>query len=58
MSKKTALITRVTGQDGAFLAELLLTKGYSVHGIDARRFEAGGARRTREKPWLPVFQSS
>src|SRR5258705_1460301 len=33
MSKKTALITGVTGQDGAYLAELLLTKGYSVHGI-------------------------
>ena len=32
MTKKTALITGVTGQDGAYLAELLLTKGYSVHG--------------------------
>jgi GDPmannose 4,6-dehydratase len=30
---KTALITGVTGQDGSFLAELLLSKGYSVHGI-------------------------
>src|ERR1700675_4808206 len=36
MSKKTALITGVTGQDGAFLAELLLTKGYSVHGNKRR----------------------
>jgi GDPmannose 4,6-dehydratase len=36
MSKKTALITGVTGQDGAYLAELLLTKGYSVHGIKRR----------------------
>src|SRR6204780_782145 len=30
---KTALITGITGQDGAYLAELLLTKGYEVHGI-------------------------
>jgi GDPmannose 4,6-dehydratase len=36
MSKKTALITGVTGQDGAYLAELLLTKGYAVHGIKRR----------------------
>jgi len=35
-SKKTALITGITGQDGAYLAELLLAKGYSVHGIKRR----------------------
>src|SRR5574343_234470 len=33
---KTALITGVTGQDGAYLAELLLSKGYRVHGIKRR----------------------
>jgi GDPmannose 4,6-dehydratase len=33
---KTALITGVTGQDGAYLAELLLSKGYAVHGIKRR----------------------
>ncbi|MGF0537494.1 GDP-mannose 4,6-dehydratase [Agrobacterium sp. ES01] len=33
---KTALITGVTGQDGAYLAELLLDKGYTVHGIKRR----------------------
>ena len=33
---KTALITGVTGQDGAYLAEFLLKKGYSVHGIKRR----------------------
>src|SRR3954463_15248972 len=33
---KTALITGVTGQDGALLAELLLGKGYVVHGIKRR----------------------
>ncbi len=33
---KTALITGITGQDGAYLAELLLDKGYTVHGIKRR----------------------
>ena len=33
---KTALITGVTGQDGAYLADLLLEKGYKVHGIKRR----------------------
>lgn len=33
---KTALITGVTGQDGAYLAELLLNKGYAVHGVKRR----------------------
>ena len=33
---KTALITGITGQDGAYLAELLLAKGYQVHGIKRR----------------------
>jgi GDPmannose 4,6-dehydratase len=33
---KTALITGITGQDGAYLAELLLKKGYNVHGIKRR----------------------
>jgi len=36
MSTKTALITGVTGQDGAYLAALLLSKQYSVHGIKRR----------------------
>ena len=36
MTEKTALITGVTGQDGAYLAELLLKKGYTVHGIKRR----------------------
>jgi len=35
-AKKTALITGVTGQDGAYLSELLLGKGYEVHGIKRR----------------------
>ena len=36
MRQKTALITGITGQDGAYLAELLLGKGYTVHGIKRR----------------------
>jgi GDPmannose 4,6-dehydratase len=36
MDQKVALITGVTGQDGAYLAELLLAKGYVVHGIKRR----------------------
>jgi GDPmannose 4,6-dehydratase len=36
MSRKVALITGVTGQDGAYLAEFLLKKGYEVHGIKRR----------------------
>src|SRR5438067_177191 len=34
--KRTAFITGITGQDGSYLAELLLEKGYSVHGIVRR----------------------
>ena len=33
---KKALITGITGQDGSYLAELLLSKGYEVHGIIRR----------------------
>ena len=36
MSRKVALITGVTGQDGSYLAEFLLEKGYEVHGIKRR----------------------
>ncbi|HNR55147.1 MAG TPA: GDP-mannose 4,6-dehydratase, partial [Flavobacteriales bacterium] len=34
--RKVALITGVTGQDGAYLSELLLNKGYEVHGVKRR----------------------
>ncbi|MBX7171169.1 MAG: GDP-mannose 4,6-dehydratase, partial [Pyrinomonadaceae bacterium] len=34
--EKVALITGVTGQDGAYLSDLLLEKGYIVHGIKRR----------------------
>src|SRR6266567_1129442 len=36
MSEKIVLITGITGQDGSYLAELLLGKGYAVHGIVRR----------------------
>ena len=36
MTKKVALITGITGQDGSYLAEFLLEKGYNVHGIKRR----------------------
>ena len=41
---KTALITGVTGQDGSYLAELLLEKGYQVHGIKRRASSFNTAR--------------
>ncbi|MGL6291567.1 MAG: GDP-mannose 4,6-dehydratase [Silanimonas sp.] len=37
MSTKSALITGITGQDGAYLSQLLLKKGYEVHGVLPRR---------------------
>ncbi len=33
---KKALLTEITGQDGAYLAEFLLSKGYEVHGLICR----------------------
>eukprot|EP00301_Raphidiophrys_heterophryoidea_P013395 c2079_g1_i1.p1 GENE.c2079_g1_i1~~c2079_g1_i1.p1 ORF type:complete len:410 (+),score=108.14 c2079_g1_i1:128-1357(+) len=43
-SRKVALITGVTGQDGSYLAELLLEKGYVVHGIKRRASSFNQAR--------------
>ena len=42
--KRVALITGITGQDGAYLAELLLSKGYVVHGIKRRASSFNTAR--------------
>tara|TARA_B100002049_G_C15748978_1_gene237753 strand:+ start:302 stop:493 length:192 start_codon:yes stop_codon:yes gene_type:complete len=36
MTAKKALITGITGQDGSYLAEFLLDKGYEVHGVVRR----------------------
>ena len=44
MTPKVALITGITGQDGAYLAELLLSKGYVVHGIKRRASSFNTAR--------------
>lgn len=52
MSQKIALITGVTGQDGAYLAQLLLDKGYEVHGIKRRSssFNTGRIEGIYEDP--------
>ena len=42
--KKIALISGITGQDGSFLAELLIEKGYEVHGILRRSSSFNTAR--------------
>ena len=44
MKKKIALITGVTGQDGSYLAEILLKKNYIVHGIKRRSSSFNTAR--------------
>jgi GDPmannose 4,6-dehydratase len=44
MTKRVALITGITGQDGSYLAELLLQKGYEVHGIKRRSSSLNTAR--------------
>lgn len=44
---KTALITGITGQDGSYLAELLLSKGYTVHGIVRRSSSFNTSRLER-----------
>ncbi|MDA9508812.1 GDP-mannose 4,6-dehydratase, partial [Bradyrhizobium sp. CCBAU 11386] len=44
MTKRIALITGVTGQDGAYLAEYLLSLGYVVHGIKRRSSSFNTAR--------------
>jgi GDPmannose 4,6-dehydratase len=54
MSRKVALITGITGQDGSYLAELLLEKGYDVHGLVRRTstFNRGRIETLRERMGL------
>ena len=52
MSKKKALVTGVTGQDGAYLSQLLLSKGYEVHGL-LRRSASADVIDARLK-WLGI----
>ena len=53
-NKKTALITGITGQDGSYLAELLLSKGYDVHGT-IRRSSTDFRARIAHLEGLPDF---
>lgn len=48
---KVALITGINGQDGSYLSEFLLEKGYEIHGIDRRssQFNRGRIEKIREK---------
>lgn len=52
MQQKTALITGITGQDGAYLAQLLLSKGYKVVGLARRSSHFGMA--THRLDWLGI----
>lgn len=47
MNRKVALITGVTGQDGAYLVEILLARGYEVHGVKRRSSSLNTARVDR-----------
>ncbi|TQX86912.1 MULTISPECIES: GDP-mannose 4,6-dehydratase [unclassified Rhizobium] len=53
--KKTALVTGITGQDGAYLAALLLEKGYEVHGL-ARRSSSSDVNLSR-LDWLGITKN-
>ena len=54
---KRALITGITGQDGSYLSELLLEKGYEVHGIIRRvAIEDPEHRMSRIKHLLPKLK--
>ena len=58
--QKTALITGITGQDGSYLAEFLLEKGYIVHGIKRRAPDFAGvapSRRGLSAPGQPAVHS-
>ena len=55
--RKVALITGITGQDGSFLAEFLLEKGYDVHGT-IRRSSVDFRERIAHLEGHPAFPSS
>src|SRR5438132_2750311 len=58
MTKRVALITGTTGQDGAYLAELLLSKGYIVHGLKRRSssFNTGRVDHLYQDPHDPELR--
>ena len=55
MARRTALITGITGQDGSYLAEFLLRKGYTVHGLIRRAstFNTGRIDHIYQDPHVP-----
>ena len=55
MTKRVALITGITGQDGSYLAEILLEKGYDVHGVKRRSssFNTGRIDHLYRDPHVP-----
>ena len=53
---RRALITGITGQDGSYLAELLLSKGYEVHGIVRRVALEDPENRLKRSPARPCRQ--
>ena len=57
MARKTALITGITGQDGSYLAELLLTKGYRVCGMVRRASTENFQRIDHLRDRLELFQA-
>lgn len=59
MSKKVALISGITGQDGSFLAEFLIEKGYEVHGILRRSSSFNTARieHLYLDEWVPGYEA-
>ena len=60
MGAKRALITGVTGQDGSYLAEFLLGKGYEVHGLKRRAslFNTDRIDHLYQHPHAPTGASS
>lgn len=56
MTKRKALITGVTGQDGSYLAELLLAKGYEVHGMVRRSSQENFERIQHLTPSITLHQ--
>jgi GDPmannose 4,6-dehydratase len=55
---KTALITGITGQDGSYLSELLLEKGYQVHGIKRRASSFNTQRIDHIYKYYPDYSRS
>ena len=56
MNTKKALITGITGQDGSYLSEFLLTKGYEIHGIVRRSSMFNRGRIELYSFWVNNYQ--